>query len=82
MTNPTSLSQTQLGFEPKIPKKLECKSTLDNQTHNMMNNEQTANPIHFPEDIFSKILSYNDNSVERRQRQLWESITIEPNGEV
>ena len=42
----------------------------------MMNNEQTANTIHFPEEIFSKILSYNNNSVERRQRQLWDSITM------
>ena len=42
MTNPTSLSQTQLGFEPK---KFECKSALDNQTHNMMNNPASLSQI-------------------------------------
>ena len=43
----------------------------------MMIHEQTTNTIHFPEEIFSKILRYNDNSVERRQHQLWGSIIAE-----
>ena len=42
MTNPTSLSQTQLDFEPK---QFESKSALDNQTHNMMNKPASLSQI-------------------------------------
>ena len=43
MTNPTSLSQTQLHFEPT--KKYDLDSQTDNQTHTMMTNSTSLSQI-------------------------------------
>jgi len=41
-----------------------------------------TNQMIIPQHIFKNILEYCDDSVERRQRKLWESITVTHDGDM